>query len=436
MILSNMLWVPQEGIKNVNDLRERLTVIPKYDNLNPIETFVEKDGYFGIPRNFMPVPEDCEDQRVTGSEAPIEFNGILRPMQEKVIQDWLALYRQGITDYIIQLQTGSGKTVVALKIASILRVPFLVIVPRERLLGQWMDEIKKFTTIQDVGRIQQNECDYEGKAACVGMVHSICKDKYPEDFKNHFGLVVYDEMQTLGAETFSEVAKMFPAKYRLANSATIYRQDGMHDTYFYHLGKNIVTSETKTQPNPKIFVHKYNGNSGPLPFWLDRTDAVKTRACILSNLAKNSERNKLIANFADVLMQKGLQTLVIGDRIAQLQEIENYLHRKGYYDIGLYISKTSDKKKRWLEKNGRCILATTKMLDIGIDIDTLRGLVFATPQSEVEQVVGRVRRINPNVPEPTVIDIHDTYEESKRWARKRMKYYEREGFEVNEVDSP
>jgi superfamily II DNA or RNA helicase len=183
-------------------------------------------------------------------------------------------------------------------------------------------------------------------------------------------------------------------------------------------------------------VHKYNGNSGPLPFWLDRTDAVKTRACILSNLAKNSERNKLIANFADVLMQKGLQTLVIGDRIAQLQEIENYLYRKGYYDIGLYISKTSDKKKRWLEKNARCILATTKMLDIGIDIDTLRGLVFATPQSEVEQVVGRVRRINPNVPEPIVIDIHDTYEESKRWARKRMKYYEREGFEVNEVDSP
>jgi len=434
MILSNMLWLKKETINNLNQIRQELTVVPKYDNISPIETFEETDEYFGFPRNVLDIPEDVDDQRTIGKPVDIEFKGELRPIQEGVISDWYDFRSQNIDDIIIKLQTGVGKTILAIKIASLLKVPFLVIVPRERLIGQWIDQIKAFTNIDDVGIVQQNKCEYEGKAACVGMVHSICKDKYPEEFKNHFGLVIFDELHTLGSETFSTVAKMFPAKYRLGLSATLKRQDNMETTYFHHLGKNILSAERKTQPDPRVFIHRYEGDSGNLPFWLDRNDPIKARSGILSNLASNNHRNSRIASFADTLIKKGLQTLVIGDRIAQLEEIESILKEKGHEDIGLYISKTSDKKKRWLEKNSKCILATTKMLDIGIDIDTLRGLIYATPQSEVEQIVGRVRRINPSQPDPVVIDIHDNYKEAQRWANKRLKYYQREKFNITEVD--
>lgn len=431
-ILSNMLWVPKDSC-DTEKLRKELTVIPKYDNLNPIETFIESQDYFGIPRNYFPIPEDVVDKRIRGVPRPIEFKGTLRPVQEEVVNSWQGLYQQGKTDYIVSCETGSGKTVIALKIASELKVPFLVVVPRDRLMQQWKDEIQKFTDIWDIGHIQQNTCDYEGKTACVGMVHSLSKDKYPEEMKNYFGLIIYDELQVLGAETFSEVAKMFPAKYKMGLSATPERSDGMENAYFFHLGKDIISTEQKTQPPPKIFLHEYSGYSGKLPFWLDRNDVVKVRACILSNLADNKERNEIIAKATDQLIKSGRQTLVIGDRIKQLEEIEGILKRKyGHEDIGLYISKTSAKKKYWLEKEGKAILATTKMLDIGIDIDTLRGLVFATPKSEVHQIVGRIRRINPNVKEPVVVDIIDTcYPECDRWKFKRLKYYNNEGFEIN-----
>jgi superfamily II DNA or RNA helicase len=221
---------------------------------------------------------------------------------------------------------------------------------------------------------------------------------------------------------------MFPAKYRVGLSATLHRQDEMEDVYFYHLGKNIVSTEQKTQPAPKVFIYEYPGFSGKLPFWLDRTDAVKTRACILSNLADNQERNQVIAKLANQLIGSDRQTLVIGDRIKQLQAVEKLITDD---KKGLYISKTSAKQKYWLEKQGMCILATTKMLDIGIDIDTLRGLIFATPRSEAEQIVGRIRRINPAVKEPVVVDIYDTcYPECERWFKKRLKYYTTEGFEI------
>ena len=434
MILSNMLWVPKENLKNIDLIRSQLTVVPKYDELLPIETYINNGDYFGYPRNFLSIPDGVVDNRVVGDEINIKFNGRLRHHQERVMRDWDKMYNQGITDYILNLQTGTGKTILALYIASILKIPFLVIVPREVLLNQWKEQILKFTNIKEIGTIRQKQCEYEGRKACVGLIHSICKDKYPEEFKNHFGLVIIDEVHKTSAYTFSNALKMFPAKYKIALSATLERQDGLEDVFFHHLGRNIISYKKATQPNPKIIVYQYKGNSGSLPFWLNRYDIVKTRACILSNLAKNKERNKLIADFAEIMINKGLQTLVIGERIVQLEIIKKLLHEKGFEDAGLYIQKTKQDQRRWLEKNSRCILATKQMLDIGVDIDTLRGLIFATPNSEVEQMVGRVRRVNDSVPEPVILDIWDNwYPEADRWAKKRLKYYQREDFNINKI---
>jgi len=434
MILSNMLWVPKERVENPKALKKELTVKPKYDNRVPIETYVETEEYLGLPRNFIVPPEDTKDERIVSKRIQCRFTGELRQVQESMFEDWKTLYGGGVSDWVIKGDTGVGKTIIMLKIACELKVPFLVIVPLERLMTYWIDQIQAFTTVKKIGKVQQDVCDYEGKQACVGMVHSLCKDKYPQEFKDYFGLIIIDELQNTGSEQFSKVLPMFKAKHRLGASATLERQDGTEDVYFYHLGKNIISSEKKTQPKPRVFFHHYEKSSGRVPSWVDKYDPIKLRASILTMLSKNKERNEQIADFAGTLMDKGLQTLVIGDRIAQLQEIQKYLKEKGYTNTGLYIGKTPDAEKRRIEKEADCILATLKMLEIGIDIDTLRGLVFATPKSDVHQVVGRIRRINPNVPLPVVVDIIDPYPETKRWATKRKRFYEEQAFTVKYTD--
>jgi superfamily II DNA or RNA helicase len=314
-------------------------------------------------------------------------------------------------------------------------VPFLVIVPREELMGQWASMIVNFTNIRNgnIGFVQQSRCDYENKSACVGMIHSICKDKYPDEFKNHFGLVIYDESHLVPATTFSETAGMFPAKYRCGLSATLSRSDGMIDVLYNHLGKNIIQAKKSFQPKPKIGIYKYNGKSGRFPHWVK--DKLQARAWILSQLAANKERNQIIAYFANLLIEKGIRTLVIGERIHQLEEIEYILNYKyNQRNLGLYISSTNKSRKHYLLKESDCILATTKMLDVGIDEDTLRGLVFATPLSDCRQVVGRVRRINDTLPDPIVVDIVDlSYPQTKGWANKRMQWYNESGFPVHEI---
>jgi superfamily II DNA or RNA helicase len=435
MILSNMLWVPKEQIASPNTFKANLTVTSKYENKESIRTYLETDNYFGLPRNYGIIPKEANDCRVNPTKQDFEFTGKLRPVQEGMIEDWHKFRKQGIDDWVIKGDTGIGKTVIMLKIACELKVPFLVIVPLERLMQQWIDQIKKFTTIAEVGVIQQNRCEYTTTAS-VGMVHSLCKDKYPDEMKKHFGLIIYDELHTLGAEQFSKVAPMFPAKHRCGASATLKRLDGMENVYFYHLSKNIISTERKTQPKPTIFKFEYQEKSGTLPHWLNIYDRIKVRAFLLSLMANNTDRNAIIAYFADVLIKKGLQTLVIGDRISQLEEIQEMLIEKGHDDTGLYIGKTPHKEKKRIEKEASCILATKKMLEIGIDIDTLRGLIFATPSSNVTQVVGRIRRINPAVPDPVVIDIVDEkHKEAKIWYQSRYKWYTEEGFKVKKITS-
>jgi superfamily II DNA or RNA helicase len=434
MILSNFLWVPHRLISDPDKLKNELTVWPKFDK-EPVETFVETDVLFGIPRNFYPIPEKAEDFRIAPKKVNTVFKGELRQVQQNIINDWKALRRKGIDDWIIKADTGVGKTIIMIKMACDLKMPFLVIVPLERLMTYWVDQIKKFSNITDVGIIQQNRCEYDGQLACVGMVHSLSKDKYPDEMKNHFGTIIYDELQKYASDQFSKVVSMFASKHRIGASATLDRQDGLENVYYYHLGKNIITTEKKTQPNPKVFKYEYNVLSGRYPKWLDKNDRVKCRAMLLSMLAKNDDRNSKIAQFAKTLVDKGMQTLVIGDRIDQLVRIQKEMIKMGCEGTGLYIGKTPEAEKRRLEKEATCILATMKMLEVGIDIDTLRGLIFATPKSDVKQVVGRIRRINPKVLDPVVIDIVDiAHKETIRWYDSRASWYNEEKFYIRTIE--
>jgi superfamily II DNA or RNA helicase len=285
---------------------------------------------------------------------------------------------------------------------------------------KWADSVTKCA---DNRGLEKKYVPYEGKVYCVTVPDGNIV------VRRNNKIFITGNCHSTGAKEFSKVLSLFKAKHRCGASATLERQDGMQDVYFHHLGKHIISSEKKTQPKPDVFYFEYKETSGKFPIWIDQYDVIKRRAFLLSMLANNSDRNNIITYFADILINKGIQTLVIGDRISQLEEIQQMLIEKGHDDTGLYIGKTPDKEKKRIEKEASCILATKKMLEIGIDIDTLRGVIFATPSSNVTQMVGRARRINPIMPDPVVIDIIDThYAEARRWKASRSKWYQKEGF--------
>lgn len=439
LIRGSQYWVDPEDIEDLEAFKEHFTYKPKFDNLEPIctATFDKKTGLWGFPRNTVLNKDDVvEDKTTEGSKlnTDLTFLGEMWDYQDPAILDFVSYIQKGKNDLILRADTGAGKTVMLLKMWTILKVPALVIVPKSDLMEQWEDRIQKFVELEadQIGKARQNICDYKGKPIVVGMLHSLCKDKYSKNFKNHFGLIIFDELHKLGAETFSRVGGMFPARYRLGATATLRRADGMSKVFYSHLGKEVIKVKKGDNPDPKIITVRYGRTSGKIPHWCK--SKVQRRGSLFSLLASNVERTDWIAYYANEIYKTDRQTLVLGERIAQLQMIIQYLIKKYNVpkeDVGLYIGKTSPKERERIAKDCKIIVATTSMLALGTDIPTLRGLVFATPLADAEQAIGRICRFSLGSKDPVVIDFVDaTYKESLNWFRARKKLYERKEWEL------
>ncbi|WP_029689438.1 DEAD/DEAH box helicase family protein [Thermoanaerobacter sp. A7A] len=436
-ILDRLLWIPKTDIENINLLKAKLTVRSPFEDVESIVTYEETPTHLGIPRHVR-YDIDYKDNRIQPkTRYNIKFIGTLRYNQHLAFKKWLEFYNEGKTDVILNLPPRSGKTILTLKIAEHLQTPFLVIVPRVPLISQWISEITRFTTLTNgkIGIVRQGLCEWEDLPASVGILHSISKDKYPDEFKNHWGLVVFDELHLMGAQEFSKVLKMFPAKYRLGLTGTLRRSDRMEDVLFYHMGKNIVKLEAKEeQPKVKLITILYKKSSGYLPKWA--TSKIQRRAMLFSLLADNLDRNYLIATLVAQLAKKKIRILVLSERIRQLEIIEYILKNKLLVtDVGIITGQTSKKERDRIINYSQVILAINSILGVGVTINKLRGLVFASPLSDVEQAVGRVRNVEPDMPDPIVIDIVDTcYEDALNWYKKRKLFYNKVVYEYKSLE--
>ncbi|MEI7929378.1 MAG: KamA family radical SAM protein, partial [Verrucomicrobiales bacterium] len=89
---------------------------------------------YGIPKRY---------NHPAGDPIELVFEGSLRDIQQQTIDATLKIYEQ-FGGGLISLDTGLGKTVVALKLISLMKVKTLIIVHAEFLLEQWIERIKQF----------------------------------------------------------------------------------------------------------------------------------------------------------------------------------------------------------------------------------------------------------------------------------------------------
>ena len=124
------------------------------------------------------------------------------------------------------------------------------------------------------------------------------------------------------------------------------------------------------------------------------------------------------------------QVLILSDRKEQLRDIERAMAEKGI-EIGYYIG---GMKQSALELSTKklAILATYQMAAEGLDISTIDTIVLATPKTDIEQAVGRIRP-KPGDSErntPLVIDIVDEFSIFENQAFKRLAFYKKKNYEI------
>jgi superfamily II DNA or RNA helicase len=167
----------------------------------------------------LPVDDRVLDLPETGA---LSTDYDLRGYQREALAAWRDAGDRGV----VELPTGSGKTVLAIGAMAALETPTLVVVPTIDLLEQWRRELTaEFGDGAAVGQLGGGEQRAEPLTVATYDSAYLRAD----ELGDRFGLLVFDEAHHLGGEGYRDIARLTAAPARLGLTATFERPDDAHE---------------------------------------------------------------------------------------------------------------------------------------------------------------------------------------------------------------
>ncbi|UPV99213.1 DEAD/DEAH box helicase family protein [Halorussus gelatinilyticus] len=174
---------------------------------------------------------DYEDSVLDAPDLPdVVSTYELREYQRDALAAWDDAGRRGV----LELPTGSGKTVIGLKAIEELQTATLVVVPTIDLLEQWRGELESEFGVP-VGQLGGGEQTVE--AITVSTYDSAYLRA--DELGDRFGLAVFDEVHHLGGEGYRDIARLLAAPARMGLTATFERPDGAHEVVAQLVGERV-----------------------------------------------------------------------------------------------------------------------------------------------------------------------------------------------------
>lgn len=363
--------------------------VPRYSlgNLSNLKNLVKDNKLYPIEINFLNKIELNEEQKITIDRS---LNYILQELGA-----------------VIVAEPGEGKTVMAIKILSELKVKTIILLHKDYLINQWKKAILELTDLneEDIGLIKNGKFK-DGKIV-LGSIQSLMRKTIPTEINNLFSFKIIDETHRIGAEMFLKSFTRFNTRYSLALSATPYRPDKMEKVYFLHTSYNIVTHNS---------VRNIPASYKAIPYISDRSwktypSYIPYRNQVIRNIISDNKRNNLIMKLSLFSVKKlNRKVLLISEQIDILDLYYNLLLKEfeeTEYKVarlyGFYGSHSELQK-------ADIILASYKKASEGIDIPQLDTLIMLTPiasKISLKQTIGRIQRSFENKKKPLVIDIID-----------------------------
>ncbi len=448
VIVGGYCWLDANALseEQLSNLRVALTIKPsrtsEHDNKDPDPIHLYKEdsekGLIGVPRQFY-LDANAKSGRTHEEElrvsdgAPMgKFDSLMsykKPYEEQLAAiDALGakVCSAPFGGMLLKAGCAFGKTNTALAFARNHGRRTLIVVHKEFLMNQWRRRIRDFMPGARVGIIRQDKCSWKDCDFVIAMMDSLASKTrgYPmEIYDGAFGLLMFDEVHRVGAQTWSPIPPQFNARWRLGLTATDRRRDGAEGVFQLHIGP--VTYEAKTPslvPDiRRIFtdtkmraVMKYGKIKGAKKL---------SRAEVVGQLTSEESRTRQIMEDVYGAVAQGRKVMVLSERIIHLREMAEDLNRivmardltfpvvvdfyTGSWYTGARDKETGKllldrdgepRKKRRTEaeldkaERANVIFATNQMVQEGLDIQPIDVLVIATPISDVEQAAGRVRR--------------------------------------------
>jgi superfamily II DNA or RNA helicase len=287
-----------------------------------------------------------------------------------------------------------------------------------------------------IGLFQGETQQVEDRDIVVGMLQSISmKDIPAKTFKN-IGLVIVDECHHIASEAFSQAVPKITSKYMLGLSATPERKDRLMHVIHWFLGPLLYKSDTSDKVDPGVFVEVYEFEEGDENFneIIYNRQGVMFTSLMVNKLVDFEPRNKMIVELlTDVFDDHQRQILVLSDRVEHTQKLFDMLP-SFIKEKSCILSRSVDSKTRaeWCETK-RILIATYQMCKEGFDVPTLNTLCMATPRPDVDQIVGRILRVerSKRTVSPLILDVVDPA--FRRQFQERLSLYNKRSYTVQKM---
>jgi superfamily II DNA or RNA helicase len=494
----------KNSVPNLIQLKTALTVRPyipsvfvKPQYVQKYPVFVETKDHIFVPKHYgiaeFGLPSRTDREVPKTDPAFWVFEGKIRENQVEVVNSYLTPEPR---DGIISLQTGGGKTVCALYIASKIQMPTIVLVHNTFLRDQWIERIKAFlpkarvglwnedstldTFIQDfvirvdgdiikyrndihtpnyklLKNMKKEEIDTLSKImgiaptlesitsnirkytsqrdVTIAMIQGVMRESVnPKQF-NDIGFVIVDECHHIASEAFSRAVPKLTCKHMLGLSATPERKDRLMNVINWFLGPMLYKSDAgdKVDEKVKVEVYEFTGDEKYNEVIYNNSGVMFT-TLMINKVVEYEPRNTMVAGLIeDLAHEEGRQLLVLTDRVGHTKTLFNLLPDE-MKDKACILGRDVVAKTRaeWCSTK-KILIATYQMCKEGFDVATLNTLVIATPRPDVDQIVGRILRVEKEkrTVDPLIIDIVD--ESFRRQFQERLSLYKKRNYNVEKM---
>ena len=363
------------------------------------------------------------------------INLLLRPYQKKAIENWISAGKKGC----MILPTGSGKTIIAIKLIEIINSSTLIVVPTLDLMEQWTKFLSKYFQKIEIGNIGG------GLFNITGITVSTYDSAYIRSsfIGNKFAFVIFDELHHLAAPGYRTIAEQFTSPYRLGLTATYEREDSLHLDFPRLVGGIVYQSSinelardkhlasftvekryVKLLPEEELEYQKnYNQYLSYLHELGIRYSQIGLQKLIMISGKNQYARNALLARnkALDIALNSQSKIEELRKILSENPDKKTIIftqHNKLVYLISNkflipFITHKSSKQEREDALNGfrdgrYRVLVTSKVLDEGVDVpDAELGIIVSGTGSKREfiQRLGRLLRIKPNSKNAKLIEI-------------------------------
>lgn len=388
------------------------------------------------------VGEECSKYCFEVDESEIKLNGIdwerFKKVQLPLLQE---IGRRGRC--AVKLATGGGKTEVIAGLCSVLKDKrCLVLVHRIELLEQTRRKLEERLG-ERIGVIERDRIDI-GKRVTVGMVWSTLSKMYKvlDWLRRDVDVLIVDEVHHSGADTWKAVMMQCNARVRVGLSGTPLTRNVERDMWLIGLTGDVVEGARivdlvemgyAVKPVIKVVVDDRLVFGDWKKKWGKRYWDVVRR--VYGDV-------KFLEVVSDIVIRHRSRGLVIFvDRIEVGEKILTWLRKVlgGKRCEFSYGQLENDKRLRILRdlKEGKIdVLVCTPILDEGVDVEGITGILFACSNKSIVKIlqrIGRGVRISKEKEDVKVYDLAVVAPWLFQHLAERLKIYKEEEFEVKFV---